>query len=289
MKKYVIYSKCLSNGFEDIVDEKTYNELSQSKEILFEARSKENIYNIILMNYYEFEQELFKILLNNEIFNSSYQNFNDYSSKIEQRILNLLSAITLYMDSFKFEESIEKYPKSLINEFAMVDKYIKNTQKNDKKIKIMKFLRNHIQHNGLLIENFSLNGVNLTDKLREQTVKFHMDKNKIKANWFKVENFIDIEDEIDLKKSIREYMDFISNVHSHFREVTNMKILSSRESFEDIIKKYDKYKYLFVAEKDNTGKVDEISILLDWDNVRIEMTNKNRVPKSFKRHSINTK
>ena len=37
-----------------------------------------------------------------------WSRFNNYLSKIEQRILNLFSAITLYLDSFKFEKNIEK-------------------------------------------------------------------------------------------------------------------------------------------------------------------------------------
>ena len=289
MKSHVIYSKCSNNTFEEKISEDLYYELSQSKDILLEARSKENIYNIILMNYYEFEQELFKVLLSNEIFNASYQVFNDYISKIEQRILNLLSSITLYLDTFKLEENIIGNPVHFKNEFQKVCKYIEEEQNQNQKIKIMKFLRNHLQHNDLLIENFSLNGINLTDAVREETIKFHIDKHKIKAKWFKIEKFPDIEDEIDLKIIIREYVDFISNVHSCFRETTKEKILDARHSFENIIDKYDDYKHLSIAQKGKDGKIDEIDIFLDWDNIRVEMINKNRVPKAFKRHSINTK
>lgn len=289
MKKYIVYSKNLSNTFEDSIDEQTYNELSQSKEILFEAHSKENMYNIILMNYYEFEQELFQILLKNEIFNFTYSSLNDAYSKIEQRILNLFSSITLYLDSFKFEKNIDKFSNHLADEFKNISDYIEKEKENNIEIKLMKFLRNHIQHNGLLIENISLNGRNLTQELREETLIFHINKKNIKAKWFQVDKFSKLEDKIDLKKVVRGYMDFISNIHNFFREVTDKKTLISRQKFEKIIKTYDDYKCLFVAKSVGDSKIDEITILLDWDDIRVQLVNKNRVPKYFKRHSINTK
>lgn len=262
------------NDFEGNIDEDIYNNLIQSKRILFEARSKENIYNIVLMNYYEFEKELFEILLNDEIFESNYQIFNHYTSKIEQRILNLLASITLYLDSFEDER---------------ISTYVKNARQNNKKIKLMQFLRNHIQHNGLLVENLSLNSTNLSDELPEQTIKFHINKNKIKANGYKVCNFLDIEDDVDLKQFVREYMDFISNVHYQFREISNEKVEQSRAWFEEVLNKYSDYKYLYIVKKDNDVIADKIAILLDWDNIRVEMMKKNRVPTFFTKHSINTK
>lgn len=284
MTKYIIYSKYLSNGFECDIDKDTYNNLKQSKEVLFEVRSKENIYNIVLMNYYEFENELFEISLKCEVF--SHYEFNDHVSKIEQRILNLLSSSTLYLDSFKNDlqkKGIEKYSSHLEVEFEKVRAIINN----DSKFRIMKHIRNHIQHNGLIVDNISVGGENISKELREQTIKFHVSKNKIKARDFKVDDFLNIESNVDLKKAIRGYIDFLSSVHHSFREATNEKVENARNCFEEILNKYQDYKFLYVAKKESDA--DEVAILLDWDNVRIELRNKNRVPTHFERHSINTK
>ncbi|MDD3467200.1 MAG: hypothetical protein PHE67_08640 [Campylobacterales bacterium] len=249
MAKYIIYSKCLSNGLECDIDEDTYNNLKQSKEVLFEVRSKENIYNIVLMNYYEFENELFEISLKDEIFQSDYFTFSMYVSKAEQRVLNLLSSITLYLDSFKFEENIEKYSEHVKNEYQSIVDYYEEVRNGDTKIEIIKFLRNHIQHNGLLNPNALFSGVNLSDELREQTLKFEINKKEIKAKWFKLENFTDIEDEIDLKNIIRIHMDFISQIHQKFRELTNEKTKNARSEFESILQKYSEHNFLCVAQK----------------------------------------
>ncbi|MDX9755906.1 MAG: hypothetical protein RBT52_00135 [Sulfurimonas sp.] len=121
MNQYIIYSKLLNSRFEESITEEIYNELTKSKQILSEIFAKEKIYNIILMNYYEFEKELFEITLTNEIFQSDYSDFTDYLSKIEQRALNLLSSITLYLDSFKDDlKEVQKYSLHLKSEYKKI-------------------------------------------------------------------------------------------------------------------------------------------------------------------------
>lgn len=290
MIQYIIYSKLSSSRFEESITEEIYNELNKSKQILSEVFAKEKIYNIILMNYYEFENELFEITLADELFQSDYSDFSDYLSKIEQRVLNLLSSITLYLDSFKDDlKEVPKYSLDLYNEYKNIVEYYEKERDVDATIKIMKLLRNHIQHNGLLVTNFSLNGVNLSDEIREQTLLFEIDKNTIKARGFKIDDFGDMNEKIDLKKTIRIYIDFISQIHQKFRELTNEKTQNSRNEFESILQKYSEHQYLRIAQKIDGEIKNEIQILLNWDDIRLELIKKNRVPKAFKRHSINTK
>ena len=288
MTKYIIYSKNLSNGFEEEILKEKYDELNKSKKILSEVFAKEKIYNIILMNYYEFEKELFEISLTNEIFQSDYSDFSGYLSKIEQRILNLLSSITLYLDSY-IDDLKDKYIEELKKEYKQISETIKEKLENEQQIKLMKYLRNQIQHNGLLVTNFSLDGKKLSDELREETLQFEIDKNTITARGFKIDEFTDFDEKIDLKKTIRIYMDFISEVHKQFRDLTNEKTINSRSEFEKIFVKYSEHKVLYVVQKVDDKIREEFPILLYWDDIRIELIKKNRVPKVFKRHSINTK
>lgn len=284
MTKYIIYSKNLSNGFEEEILKEQFEEFVKSKEVLFEVRQIENIYNILIMNYYEFEKELYEISLKDEIFQSDYLQFSEYVSKVEQRILNLLSSTTLYFDSFK-DDLKDKYIEELKKEYKQISEIIKEKLENEQQIKLMKYLRNQIQHNGLLVTNFSLDGKNLSDELREETLQFEINKNTIKARGFKIDDFKNFDEKIDLKKSIRVYVDFISEVHKQFRDLTNEKTINARNEFE----KYSEHKFLYVAQiVDDKIKL-ELPILLNWDNIRLEMIKKNRVPTAFKRHSINTK
>lgn len=290
MIKYIIYSKNITNGFQEELTQQQFEDLAKSKEILGEVFAKEKIYNIILINYYEFEKELFEITLEDEIFNSDYSKFSEYISKTEQRILNLLSSITLYLDSFKDDlKGTQKYSTYLKDEFGDIVNYLNESRTDNKQVEIMRLLRNHVQHNGLLITNFSLNGVNLSDELREQTLKFEIEKISIKARDFKPENFEELDEKIDLKKVIRVYVDFISHVHQKFRESINEKTTNARNKFEEIFEKYSEHKFLYVAQKVDDEIKTELPILLNWDNIRLEMIKKNRVPTAFKRHSINTK
>lgn len=289
MSSYVIYSLSLGKYFEDNIKEVKYLELKQSHEILRECKSVENMYNIVLINYYEFEEELYKISLNDEVFNGSYSIFNSYITKVEQRLLNLLASVTLYLDFFKEEKNVNKFSEYVKDVFAEVHVFIQEQNKDNQRIQIVKYLRNHIQHNGLIIKNFSLNGKNLTKQLREQTLNFSIDKYSIKANWYNPDNFSELNNDIDLKQYIREYIDYISNVHKTFREATGGKVTKARACFEEIIQEHEESEIVYIAETEDGQKTNELAILLDWDDVRVEMTKKNHVPKAFSRHSINTK
>ncbi len=201
-----------------------------------------------------------------------------------------MSSITLYLDSFKDDlKGTQKYSTYLKDEFGDIVNYLNESRTDNKQVEIMRLLRNHVQHNGLLITNFSLNGVNLSDELREQTLKFEIEKISIKARDFKPENFEELDEKIDLKKVIRVYVDFISHVHQKFRESINEKTTNARNKFEEIFEKYSEHKFLYVAQKVDDEIKTELPILLNWDNIRLEMIKKNRVPTAFKRHSINTK
>lgn len=205
MVEYIVNCRNMSNGFTKNIDKKQFDESKKSKEILSERFSKENIYNLILMNYYEFEKELYTITLDNKIFQSDYREFNNYKLKIEQRILNLLSSITLYLDSFK-EDLDSKISVYLKDEMKLIDEYSNSELKNNPKNKIMKYIRNHIQHNGLLIDKWFLEGKKITEDLNEEIIGFYIDKNSIKARFYlsKSNYFNEIDEDINLKNYIRE-------------------------------------------------------------------------------------
>ena len=152
----------------------------------------------------------------------------------------------------------------------------------------MAHIRNHIQHNGLLVKGAGIGGENLPNGLLECTIKAYVNKSDIRARDFQVDDFKDISDEIDLKKIIREYVDFISKVHYAFREAVGKKSKEARCSFEYMCEKYSKYNCLYVAKKVNDIFEDEIPILLDWDDVRNKLISKNLAPKYFSRHFIST-
>ncbi len=276
MTEYSIFSKVLDNPFLDNIDEALFNELKQAKEILFEMHLKENVYNMVLMNYYEFEKELFDILFNYRCSFPNYHDINDFSLRIEQRLLNIFSSSKLYLESFTTDK-YKQCTEYLADEFLNIQNF-KLSLNEDKKFKIMMFLRNHLQHNGLLIENWSLG----------ETLNLFIPKHSIKARDYNISEFKDIEDDIDLKKYIRQYMDYISAIHKHFRETTNVKTQNARISFEKILNSYPEYRSLQISKTENNCHV-EFAIFLELDDVRIALTKKNNVPTYFKKHSINTK
>ena len=286
--KYFIKSTTIGNNLKVDITKEKFNELKLSKNILSEVLRKENSYDIILMNYYEFEKELFEINLKDEIFNIfGYEYINNVMSRIAQRLLNLLASITFYLDSYNDDRS--KYSKYIKDEITSVHEYIKYETSNNLIYKIMKHIRNHLQHNQLSIDGITLNHENLNEVLRERTINFIIKKDNINSNYYNADNFSELPNNLDLKYYIREYVDFISNIHKTFREIFANKTNKSRLLIENIFQEHHSYKYLSAMKYLDNNLEEEIHLFLFNDDVRLKLKNKNNVPTYFKRHSINTK
>jgi hypothetical protein len=286
MYKFTISNLILDNPFIFEINEDEFNNIKENKEVLSTIFSKENKYAIILKNYYEFEKELFEIILENEISKKViyYAEANDYKLRIEQKFLNLFSSITFYRDSYS-NKNLNKYPSLIVSEIKNINKVIKN--KNEK-YEIMQHLRNHLQHNSFLIDTFSLPNNKLANGLREITIDMIVSKTNIKAKYFKLDDFPNIPDEINIKDYTRDYVDFMGDIHKEFIELTVEKVNKSREYIQNLLNKYNT-NYLLVKKICGNVELEEFQILLNWDDVRIKLQEENKVPTFFKKSLINTK
>ncbi|MGQ4002902.1 hypothetical protein QIW31_07660 [Francisellaceae bacterium CB299] len=153
----------------------------------------------------------------------------------------------------------------------------------------MKFLRNHIQHNGLLLDRVNISERNLQNSDRESTIKVFKKKNNIKARGYNSEKFQEFEDEINLKTIIRQYIDEISGIHKIFRQRTESKKERVSKYFDLIFKEYNVKQYLEIVVKDNSSVDTRIVVTRDSENLIEKMVKKNQVPTFFKKQYISTK
>ncbi len=216
-----------------------------------------------------------------------YSEANEYKLRIEQKFLNLFSAITFYKDSYNSGD-LKKYPSLIKLEINNIKKTINDTMNKKQEYRIMQYLRNHLQHNSFLIDTFSLPNNTLANGLREITIDMIVSKTDIKAKNFKLDDFSNIPNEINMKDYIRNYVDFIGDIHKEFRELTLEKINKSREYIQNLLNKYNT-SYLLVKKICDDVDLEEFQILLNWDDVRIKLQEENKVPTFFKKSLINTK
>lgn len=289
MYKFTISNFILDDSFIFEINEDEFNNIKENKEVLSTIFSKENKYAVILKNYHEFEKELFEIILENEISKKAiyYSEVNEYKLRIEQKFLNLFSSITFYKDSYDGED-LKKYPSLIELEIKNIKKTIKDTMNKKQEYGIMQYLRNHLQHNSFLIDTLSLPNNKLANGLRKITIDTIVLKTNIKAKHFKLDDFPEIPEEINIKDYARNYVDFMGDIHKEFRKSTLEKVNKSRKYIQDLLNKYNT-SYLLVKKICDNVDLEEFQILLNWDDVRIILQEENKVPTFFKKSLINTK
>ena len=187
----------------------------------------EEKFNIVSDNFYEWEQEIQKsydFLIANQNEHSNYDMIiQAHGSKeiiiLNRRLFNVLSSIRMYRDQ-------------VLHDLANLDNQLKRefeaetNRQYDKTFsyQIMEFLRNFIQHQGLIIERITAT-IPLSKKISNELLyyveasypaieKIEKYKNKIKnppADKIQWLNLIVV---------MREYYNQIVELHNHFRHIT---------------------------------------------------------------------
>ncbi|AOT71416.1 hypothetical protein Gferi_18920 [Geosporobacter ferrireducens] len=234
----------------------------------------EEKFNIISENYLEWEKEIF------DIYNFILENTNDKQESdqiiktqgkksivmLNRRLANILGSIRMYRDQVSHDLSTI----SKMLELENLEKDFKEETNNqyDKSIgyQIMEFIRNYMQHQGMIIEKLT---AIVPFFNRNQSTEFlffaEVDYKRIKEikgfkNKIKLINEIDTNLEwINVVELVRQYFNGIIELHSCYRKITNTIFDEAIENIRHIIGLHYNYNVInqvaFLAKKcDNTYK-----------------------------------
>ena len=269
------------------IDESEFEKLKCSIEILLSAKAIEEKYDLLISNFLELEKEILSQLAEHMIISQfSYQDMYNLRSVLNRRIANLLTSTKLYYDQIKKHvrtcmKGEEQLAEDAINYFS--DEYDAHFE-----YRFMEALRNHVQHYGLAVHSLSLPskwvGENKNNQLIYQ-LKINATKDVLSQNKdFKKKIFSEMPEKVELIKAIRIYIGCFSNVHKRIRDLINLNVSLSRADIENIIHRYEEvndgdamaaYAYSVETDNPNSKPIEEIPILLDWDNVRLNLNEKN--------------
>jgi hypothetical protein len=286
-----------SRNFISISKEK-YNKIHNARNSLFEVLNIEEKFDILLGNYKEFEQEL----LNKALDYALYSVLNWSSSKgdihnIDRKIINLLSACKLYLDSVR--QNIKEIYE---NNTEIIDNFEEKTHEeydNYLGYRVLEALRNYAQHNGLPTHHLRYSGhrVDLNDenhRIKYVIIPSLRITDLEKDSKFKKEvlnELKNIGETIDIRPLVRQYLESLGRIHNYIRNqlesdviqwdsIINKVIRSYSEKFDDILD-------LSIQKLDDTGKTnDRISIFDEMIERRKELENKNRFITSFTKNII---
>lgn len=280
--KYSIKILSLNDHPELKINEVKFNELKEAKKCLSELLAFEEKYELLLSNYLELEKECLAITAENMIYNNArYSNFFEIRLLFNLRIVNLLTTTRLYLDH------LQQHIRAC-NLDVDVKSLFSFEYDNNFEYRFMEALRNYVQHRGLAVHLTSIDSdwTSLDDdgEMRFRTKIFTKKDEVEKDKAFKKRVANEMPDKVDIIYAARSYVESISKVHCHIREMLSEVTYKSRQVIEEAILEYEKINNgksigLSVVSSTNNGIIDEIieqfHITLEWDNIRIELANKN--------------
>ena len=265
-----------------------FKKLKAAKKVLVSGFAIEEKYDVLLANYEEFEKEILNVTLESMLRpHGKYGDFRCYRAKLNQRLINLLATSRLYLDSIERHVSDittdKDQAKEKVNSLrsGRYDKYFE--------YRFMEELRNHAQHRGFPIHHSSYNSclTNVDDPKTKFTftVDFASEKVFLEEDVkFKKSILNKLDEKIDLKQATRKYIECLSEIHAGVREL----VLGKLSEMRDLIMSY-RNKFTLEVEDNNVGLyaiaisdslevIAKVPMLLDWDDVRIELLQKNDAP-----------
>ncbi|WP_461211577.1 hypothetical protein [Desulfocurvus sp. DL9XJH121] len=280
MNEFIVAIHALGRFPEIKITEEEYIEIKRSKLILKNFFEIENLYEILITNYYNFEKESLVISLDQMLLNEfNYKIAYEQRMRINRVIMNLLSSLRSYID-----QSPKCIASCFDNDIQIENKEKKrflDKRKSDFNFGFVESLRNHVQHNGLPIHLFTSHS-KWTDDFENMEFwnSFSVKKEYIVCDIKFNKQIIDkMPEKIDILDSIRRYISDLSFLHDEIRHDYAHFVSNSRALLggyiEEYIKKSNGQSIGLTAMRKSEGKfVDPVPIILEWDNVREELEKK---------------
>lgn len=280
--RYILRKAVLDLCPEIEISQEDFRELKIARQILIDAFEIEQKYEIVITNFVDLEKELLNISVKNALRNKrTYLDFFDDRSILNTRIINLLTATRLYIDQL---------PKHLngcdINKQSFLEAFkTKCSAEYDGKFeyRFMEAMRNHVQHHDLPIDGVSSRLERSQDKnnsIEYSTQLFIKADTLARNEKFKKSVLAEIQDKVNLVSASRVYIQSISDIHHDIRNLLEPVTTSSRTKIESTHKKYASMysgplQGLSAIEKNEEKHISSIPLLLDWDDVRIQLKERN--------------
>lgn len=277
------------------IDPRMFSLLKSSKAILTEALEIEEEYEIMVSNYIDLEKESLNASISYGVLHRrEHADFFDARLALNRRLLNLLTSVRLYNDRLTShccaclpeETGIKERVESL-----RITEYERNFD-----YRFMDALRNYVQHRATAVHH-TMFGRRLAsprniDSLVEIYSSFSADKEVLASDpHFKKQVLNEIPDKVDLISASRGYIESLSSIHINVRQMTTKSVNQARSRIQAAIDNYRAvYKKDFVVLHayvfDEETRIDEISLFLNWDDIRIHLQRRNKQLRSLKKSYI---
>ena len=286
-KKYYLGTITLEVDNPLELDEIEYTSLINAKNILSTALTIEEKYDIALCNYMEFEKEQLTITMSNLVNSIHFDYIRTYEtlSILNRRLINFLSTGKKYTELAAGLAA--KCTANHSDTKATISALLSKHYDESLDYRMMEALRNHVNHSGLAVHTvtapskWTIDQNNRADQLVFNIEIYALKKTLNENSGFKQSVLNEIPDKFDLKKGARSYIGAISDAHEKIRETISEPVNDARNTISKYLKKYSDINSgpslpagIF-KETPNTSHESPTTIFLEWDDVRVQLSQKN--------------
>ena len=282
--KYLVTRRAVRGDATIPITRNEFIALKKATHVLSAGLDVEQQYEVLLSNYEDFEKEIMDVATEFMLYVPN--EFRQYHARLNKRIINLLTTSLLYKDQVK--QRVRAILRSSDEEVDKLEALF--TEKYDKHLeyRFMEQLRNHVQHFGFPVDRVTFSGwvehMHQVNMELPSTIEFSSEKKRLQENVkFKKSVIEELDDTVDLKQMTRKYVECLSEIHGSIRTMVLGKLTEARSLIEECINRYrnevDKtvnYVILTAFEEGEEDK-DQVRLLLNWDDLRLELTDKNRI------------
>ncbi|EIZ1345069.1 hypothetical protein MOU86_004586 [Vibrio parahaemolyticus] len=279
------------------ISNEQFQSLYQSAEVLKATMAIEEKYELVISNFLDLEKDSLAVSSDYMVRRSNnYSEFFDIRSTFNRRIVNLLTSTKLYIDQ------IQQHVKICNPELtACVKNEFSKEYDTLFEYRFMEALRNYVQHRGLAVHLVShpAKWIEDDESLLEFQTKIYTQKTNLEGDKaFKKSVALEMPDKVELILSSRKYISAISRVHSFIRSNIDTVVKSSRDLIESTINQYQDINdgesiglcaVSFEADGRLDNIIERVPLFLSWDDVRIELTNRNRCISNLEKRYVSGK
>ena len=261
-----------------------FSGLKAARVVLSNAFAIEEKYEIVISNFLDLEKQLLDVAATNAVRDTNtYAEFFETRSVLNIRLVNLLTATRLYLDQLPQhigECDLEDAGASALVKSRCSEEYDKHFE-----FRFMEALRNYVQHRGIPV-HFVSQGARWTsveaDGLMEFSVHIAAQRSHLEEDEkFKKSVLNEISKDVDLIATARRYLESISGINEFVRELLSEPATSARTAIESAHHRYSQVCSesligLSALEMEGSQVISSVSLLLEWDDVRIQLQKRNR-------------
>lgn len=292
--RYVLWKPVLGAPPQIEITSDEYQALETAHVVLANAFAIEEKYEIVVSNYLDLEKEILNGAADSMVRRTiDYSGFFGIRSKLNVRIVNLLTSAKLYKD--QMPQHVTRCLKADDAAKEKVERYYSEEYDSSFEFRFMEALRNHVQHRGIAAHFLSQSG-RTTSEGEDSQLEYTLEVAALNSylrddEKFKKTVLTEMPEKVDLVKASRSYVGSLSAINEEVRKMIKQETLSARKEIEEQHARYKKvYKGktigLEIAKLEDEEKLESTPMILDWDDVRLELQRRNPMMKNLNRRYV---